>query len=398
MPKHILAIMAVALLLTACHKDKHEDKPIATQSVLVYIAGDNNLYSFINDDVAQIMEGSKQLGNDCNLLLFVDAAKELPYFMKVEKGDTVRLKTFDQELKSSDAETLATALQWMRQNYEAKSYGLVLWGHADGWVIWQPATSRQPHRSYGQDRTGGEQWMNIPDMARAIERTMGGQRLRFIFADCCCFQSVESDYELRQAADYIIASAAEIPGEGAPYDTVLPALFSQRDDFARQAADAYFEQLSGGYREPMSVVKTSEMERLADATRTVLKQSLPRIEGSEGYPNVEELIYYYDQTLFDMQDFILRIASPENYAQWKSVFDAAVPHRTMAPVWMANHVPYISYWATDTFRDFEVTEERYGGVNMFVPQNSNAKLKLQQNERIGQMQWYRAAGLDELGW
>ena len=398
MSKHILAIMAFALLLTACHKDKHEDKPIATQSVLVYIAGDNSLDPYIRGDVYQIMEGSKSLGNDCNLLLFVDDLSDMPHFLKVEKGDTVRLKTFDKELKSSDAETLAMALQWMRENYEAKNYGLVLWGHAEGWVIWQSTASRQTRRAYGQDRVGGEDWMNIPDMARAIERSMGSQRLRFIFADCCCFQSVESDYELRHAADYIIGSAAEIPGEGAPYHTVLPALFSQSDDFAQQAADAYFEQVAGGFNEPMSVVKTSEMERLADATRTVLKQSLPRIDGNEGYPDVNGLIYYYDQTLFDMQDFILRHASAEDYAQWKTVFDAAVPHRTMAPVWMANHVPYLGFWGSDSFRDFEVTDERFGGVNMFVPQNSKAELKQRENQCINQMQWYKAAGLDELGW
>ena len=397
MLRQTLAFVVAAMLFSACHKDKkHEERQPATLSVLVYIAGDNNLQSFIHNDIAQMVEGSQTIGADCHLLLFVDAAGKRPYYVKVEKGDTVHVKTFGQELKSSDPATLTEALQWMRQNYEAKSYGLVLWGHADGWTIWQKDGDSSPRRAYVQDRTGGEQWMNIPDMARAIGQAMGDQRLRFIFADCCCFQSVESAYELRHSADCIIASAAEIPGEGAPYHTVIPALFSQRDDFAQMAADAYYQQTSGGYREPMSVVMTSQMERLADATRTVLKQSLTHID--EGYPDVEGLIYYYDQTLFDMQDFMLRHASPENYAQWKSVFDQAVPHRTFVPVWMANHVPYLSAWSSDVFRDFEVTEERFGCVNMFVPQNSTTKNKRQQNERISQMQWYKAAGLDELGW
>ena len=393
----IALILATLTLLTACHSDKHEKKQPDMETVLVYIAGDNNLQSFIMSDVSQMMEGSTALSQGNNLILFVDRKGQTPYFLKVENGDTLRLKTFDEELKSSDAETLRMALSWTMENYEAQNYGLVLWGHADGWIIWQEsAASRSPRRAYGQDTTDGTQWMNIPDMAKALATL---PHLRFIFADCCCFQSVESAYELRDVTDYIIASPAEIPGEGAPYQTVIPALFSQRDDFYLLAAQAYCDQESQGYREPMAVVKTSEMENLAQATHTVLTQSLQPI-GSDGtgYPDVSGLIYYYDQTLFDMNDFILRFASTADYDTWRRAFDAAVPFKQMAEVWMANHVSYLDSWSMSMFRDFEVTEERYGGVNMFVPQNSETKQKKNQNERISQMQWYAAAGLKDLGW
>ncbi len=390
-------VLASMLLLTACHSDKHEKKQPDIETVLVYIAGDNNLTSFIRSDISQMMAGSQELSKGNNLILFVDRLDATPYFLKVENGDTIRLKTCEQELRSSDAATLKMALSWTMENYEAQSYGLVLWGHADGWTIWQEtAASRSPRRAYGMDDNGIRQWMNIPDMAQALSAL---PHLRFIFADCCCFQSVESAYELRQVTDYIIASPAEIPGEGAPYQTVIPALFSQRDDFYEIAAKAYCQQESMGYLEPMSVVKTSEMENLAQATRTVLAQSLQPI-GSDGsgYPDVSELIYYFDQTLFDMNDFILRIADANDYATWKRTFDAAVPFKQMTTVWMANHVAYLDSWTKTSFRDFEVTEERYGGVNMFVPQNSQEDKKKHQNERISRMQWYSAAGLKDLGW
>lgn len=393
MTRHILVLMAAALLLTACHKDKKEEpKQPDTESVLVYIAGDNNLYDFVMDDVEQMIEGSLQLAKDCNLLLFVDQKGKLPYFMKVENGDTIRIKTLNEEVKTSNAETLRMAMQWMIDNYEARSYGLVLWGHADGWIIWKKELSR-PRQAYGQDTTGGEAWMNITDMAKTLSTL---PRLRFIFADCCCFQSVESAYELRNCTDYVIASAAEIPGEGAPYNTVIPALFSQRDDFYQQATDAYFEQVSFGHREPMAVVKTSEMENLAQATRTALQQCHVNLE-TDGYPDVDGLIYYYDQTLFDMQDFLLRYASEDVYQEWKRTFDKAVPYKTMAEVWMANHVPYLNTKET-LFRDFDITEERYGGISMFVPQDKSSTLIKKQNSRIKEMQWYNAAGLSQLGW
>lgn len=396
MSRHLTLLLAAALMLTACHKDKHEDEPQqpATQSVLVYIAGDNNLQQFIIDDVKQMMEGSKLLGKDCNLLLFVDQKGKLPYFMKLENGDTLRVKTLEEEVKSSNAETLRSAMKWMVDNYEARNYGLVLWGHADGWVVWQPAQSR-PRRSYGQDTTGGEEWMNISEMADALATL---PHLRFIFADCCCFQCVESAYELRHVTDYLIGSAAEIPGEGAPYQTVIPHLFDQREDFYALVCDDYFEQVSVGYQEPVSVVKSSEMDQLAQATRAALTQSLqPISEQGENYPDVEGLIYYYDQTLFDMQDFMLSHAPEHVYTEWKRTFDKTVVYKKMAEVWLANHIPYLDKSET-MFRDFNVTAERYGGVSMFVPQNRYTTFIQRQNERIKKMEWYSAAGLSQLGW
>ena len=39
-------------------------------------------------------------------------------------------------------------------------------------------------------------------------------------------QSVEVVYQLRNRADYFIGSPTEIPGPGAPYEVVVPALFA----------------------------------------------------------------------------------------------------------------------------------------------------------------------------
>lgn len=409
--KYLLFVTFSLLFLCCCHKHQDNEPSLARQTVLVYIAGDNSLDSYVMSDVREMMEASKSLPDDCHLVLFIDKIGSMPYFMTVENGDTVRRETCSTELRTSSSETLRMALQWAMSHYAARQYGLVLWGHADGWIIKSSTANSRPRRAYGEDTDNYTNknpgtWMNIPDMARAIESFQapeGSQKpLRFIFADCCCFQSVESAYELRNTADYIIASAAEIPGVGAPYDTVLPVLFSEGDDFCHKAVDAYYEQVSYGYHEPMSVVLTSEMENLADATATVLHNSLQPMSES-GYPDVDGLIYYFEQTLFDMNDFIKKHASPDNYTEWRRVFDKAVPYSTVTPVWLANFIPYLDSRNTE-FRDFSVTEERYGGVSMFVPRDPNTvyytyrETVRSQNSTISRMKWYEAAGLDRLGW
>ncbi|MBP5338531.1 MAG: hypothetical protein J6Z14_04405 [Prevotella sp.] len=412
--RKLLPIIIGALLLSACHDKK--DDGIIKRTVLVYMAADNNLtqnssrIDFAQEDIVQMMEGSKQLADNCKLLLFVDkrnntTSKQKPYFMLVENGDTIRLETFDSEINSGDPATLRMAIQWAIDNYKAESYGLVLWGHADGWIIRNqaPAFSRST-RAYGADNTVGTKWMDIPEMAQTLGTF---PKFSFVFADCCAFQCVESAYELRECTDYIIASAAEIPGEGAPYQTIVPALFSQSPTFYKTVADAYFAQNSYGYIEPIAVVKTSELENLAQATHAVLGTFLPQMEDGGRRPNVDGLIYYFDHTQFDMNDFILRYASENEYAQWKRVFDRAVVYSKMAPVWMSNkHVYYKSPNNEQEFRDFTVTEDRYGGLGMYVPQDkanisgyTNITFSINKlNDNIRLMQWYQAAGLAEFGW
>ena len=402
--KQLSTLLLCAFLLTACHKHSDDHTEIANLSVLMYIAGDNNLNAFINNDIRQIMEGSKQLSGNQNLILFIDRTGLPPYFLKVEKGDTTRLYTYPEELKSSSTATLKMALQWVKDNYEAKQYGLSLWGHSEGWTIYDPFAGGNSRRAYGLDVTNGSTWMEIPDMARILDEVCAGKPLRFIFADCCCFQNIEVAYELRHCTDYIIASPAEIPGEGAPYQTVIPALFRASDDFYQQAVDAYHAQTSyEGYQEPLSVVKTEKLEDLALATRSAFIQCVEPLN-SEGtnYPDVAKLIYYYNHCHYDMNDFMMRNTSPEVYTQWKQTFDKVVIYKKMSTVWLSNnHIPYRSI---SEFRDFTITEERYGGISMYVPQSTvemttrDMSYQQKQSKTISMMQWYKAAGLDTFRW
>jgi hypothetical protein len=403
--------LCAALLLAGCCKEEAKEPEVLKRAILVYAAGDNSLsdkyLNYLDSDIRQMREASKQLGSSNKLVIFVDNEYEKPYFLLIENGDTTRLKTMPEEMKSSDATTLYQAMKYVMDNYNAQSYGLVLWGHADGWIM---RSGSGPRRAYGVDHNGGTTWMNIPNMAGVLERL---PKLKFIFADCCAFLCVENAYELRNCADFIIGSPAEIPGEGAPYNTVMPALFNQTGTFYKDVVDAYFAQVSHGYKVPLAVVKTSEMENLAQATATTLASFAQDIEADnkgKRYPNTEGLIYYYNHTQFDMQDVMLRFASTEQYTEWKKVFDNAVPYRKFTDVWMANHIIY-SDKTQKAFLDFTPTEERYGGLGMFVPQtdtdaswwNPAYRINLgvtmsYLNNEIENMQWYKAAKLADVGW
>ena len=117
------------MLFVACsHDDQEDTDDHVDRAVLVYMAGDNDLSSYINYDIKEMMAGSRELDKHQKLVLFVDKRGQRSYLLEVAKGDTTRLQTFGSDLKSSDASVLQMAMEQVVQRYPCNSYGLVLWG------------------------------------------------------------------------------------------------------------------------------------------------------------------------------------------------------------------------------------------------------------------------------
>ena len=402
--------------VVACNKDdNNEQEIIPERTVLIYMAANNNLSQwgnqrsyFAQEDLIQIKQGVKTIGNN-RLAVYVNMSKcdvmpdgqpYMLYFKNGQQTDSIPME----ETLTSDPLALEQVARKAFSDNPANSYGLVLWGHGTGWNINNDSTaytSMARRKAYGGDTgnqthgTAGKYWMNIPSMAKALSHV---PHLDFIFCDCCHMACIENAYELRNVTDYLIGSAAEIPGVGAPYQTIVPAMM-ENTTFWRSIVDRYYEQRSEGLDVPLAVVKTSETANLASATKTVLSMIAPTFNGE--YPDLRGLIHYYndatyDNQYYDMNDFMLRFATDNDYATWKQAFDRAVIYKKMATEWMTNRNPYMvpSTW-TRYYGDFEMTEQRYGGVSMFIPQ---WRFRETENKTIKQMGWYYAAGYNAIGW
>ena len=423
MKKILFAIIGLAALI-ACDKDDPESEVKANRTVVVYMAAENNLgfekeITFINryayDDIQEMKQGIKAVSGGNHLVIYVDKCKDekpefndpKPYLLHFWNGE-LRDSIPMEESLTSDPAVFEKVLRHAFTNYPADSYGLVLWGHSNGWDIKNDSvkyTAMSRKKAYGGD-TGnntyfspGNYWLNLPTMAKVLS-TM--PHLTYIFADCCNFMCLESIYELRNVADYIIGSPAEIPAYGAPYHTVTPALFEPTTlvngvpQFAQSIVDRYYDQCFNYL--PLSVVKTSEMANLASATGTALNEYGGMIGGIDTYPNVNGVIYYYynlseKKEFFDANDFMLNCAQEsdkyEAYEAWKKVLDQTVIYKKMANRWMTD-----KEW-NHYYGGFEVTEEKFSGVSMFVPQYAQI---FTNNKFIRQMGWYYAAGYADVGW
>jgi hypothetical protein len=424
--KHLLTIISAILLFTACSKD--DDSPStppepepARRTVIVYMVGENNLDPFMQNDINEMREGRKQVAASENLVLYVDklSKTEMPFIAKVNTdGNLDTLYRYEQDFYSSDPDNMIDVIDRIYQMCPAKEdYGLVLWGHASGWLMEDSVATR---RGYGIDTGDNElrtyfderskesllkgKWLNIPSMREAFK--MLPMKWKFIMCDCCNMMNVEDGYELRDVTDYLIGSPAEIPGNGAPYNTLVPTLFLHTENFYQAVIDAYADHYYNLYASypgiyypvPLSVIKTSEMEALAEATRPLLSRINEYVNNES---NLMDRHIYYNNTyvdgkrkhiMFDVREVVRKAFAnePSKYENWHQVFQRAVPYNRIAEMWQTDSFIKIN------FNDFTVTDDYFSGVSMFFPMEQYGTEEWSCNKAIKKMSWYYAVGWPSL--
>lgn len=421
--KYLLTLISTLLLFASCSKDEKPDftKQKATRAIMIYMAGENNLTQYSNlralqEDLAEIVEGSKLLSDNQRVFVFVDSLgtnsdkqwNGKPYIIEVHGGNVYDRKQYDSDFYSCDPDKFREIVSWMTSNIQADGYGLVLWGHASGWVV-EKDTIVSSRRAYGldegKDLGQSSKWMNITQMSEALK---GLSKLDFIFADCCNMMSAEVGYELRNVTKYLIGSSAEIPGSGAPYDEILPLLFKNDKALYQGIIDTYYNYYVdaynisnpslAGYSLPLSVIDTQYMPQLAQATRSILDSFT---DGYPQYPKVLSLrnIAYYIHIdaamMYDMRAVIKSHTSDADFQQWDNIYKQAVPYYRMSLEWMTiyNNLKY-------AFNSFNQDESLYGCVSMYFPQNESAYIggQYEYNKTASNFEWNRIIDWGRYGW
>ena len=402
-------LFGLMVLMTACSKD---DVPATrggdaanAKTILIYMAGKNDLSYALERNLKQIKEGSKHIGENDNLLVFVrrNNGLEEPWLARIKSGvvtDSMSLSNMgitssDDQSRACDPIVMEGVLRYAFSPYPAMNgnYGLVLWGHGSGWLIEQEVTPKNSRRGFGVDvgdnNSNDRRWINITTMANILKEL---PHMKFIMGDCCCLMCLENLYELRNTCDYIISSPAEIPYSGAPYDQIVPDFFAD-GKFYTDIIDKYYSNIMGNL--PLTAVKTSEMDNLAQVTRQTLQAVKEKI--GNGYADMTGLIHYYHtdkqdkffpeyNIFYDAGDYIRTYAPEAVYQQWRQALDRTVIDSRMATKWNTDKP-----WS-NKYSDFTVTKEKFHGVSMFVSQDPSRGNYARYNKDIKQMAWYETVG------
>ena len=395
----VLTVITVTTVLVACN---HNDEPDPVQeedlrTVLVYIAADNSLTSFAADDIAEMVSGFAAVDADKNnLLVYVDTQSEKPFLYQItkdSKGAVVKKVLHEYQQQNSVYPTvMAEVYNRAFSAFPAKSYGLVLWSHGDGWLP-SPSNisaSKASTRWFGQD---GTSYMDISSLNTALN---SAPHFDFILFDACFMQSVEVAYELKDRADYFIGAPNEIPGPGAYYTELVPAMFSQANDLASTVAHGYYDYYAAKYTGQLgsnenwtmgvtvSVLKSSEVQALAAATAAILPKYITNgsaINVSSIYSYDPRSTYYY----YDLKGLVQSLTSSDDqtlFSAWSDAFELAVPlHLTTDKTYSSFVYGMISMAGSS-------------GLSAYIPRSSYVSL----NTFYHSYAWYSAAGWSSTGW
>ena len=330
---------------SACSKDD-ETPPIVSpyvesRTVMVYMVAENSLNKNVWADVQEMLVGMNNdtLSANDRLVIYLDDVK-LPRIYVVDKttkitqfSELVPVMTYENDVNSSSAEQLGTFIDYVKSNYPAESYGLVMWSHASGWTpsnfsgdMYSETPTKR--KSFGVDNgknttnNNGNQ-MNIDDMASVLQ----GNAFDFIFFDACVMQTIEVAYELRDAAKWLIASPAEIPASGANYETMTRAMFL-KDDYVNQMLTVYKQEYSNAYGIVVSAVNTEVLDDYAAYMKSVVAAHRSEMLNL----NISSMLNYIrygswtttSPDFLDMQGIMLKVLDDEEYAQWKGNTDKLI--------------------------------------------------------------------------
>jgi len=208
--------------LTICHFMAQRFVQPKAWTVMVYMDGDNNLEGAAIDD---FLEMARVHNSDVNVVVQFDRVegydagygdwKTTERFIMWE-GITPEPQYALSDLgeKNMGAPgTLESFIDWARDKYPAEHYALILWDHGGGW---KGGVCNDDHPNDPNARRGD--FLDMSELRQALGSTAP---FDVIGMDACLMGELEVAYEIKDYADFFVASAERIPGYGWDYASIL---------------------------------------------------------------------------------------------------------------------------------------------------------------------------------
>ncbi len=327
---------------------------VGRRTIICYMAIENSLSNTAKSDVEEMLSYAKQMNDSDRLIVYMDD-NELPKIYLIDNKTTedtfrnlVPIYKYPSEDNSCSEDAMSAFFKYVTIYFPASSYGLILCSHGNAWYPSRlsadnkNASVSRSRKAFGIDngynsmKNEGHE-LNIIDMSKAIHSL---PHLDFIFFDLCYMQCIEIAYELRDCADYIIGSPAEIPGNGAPYNLVMNDMFaltfnpSNLIDKYSKSYDGWFGRQSGI---AISAIDCRQLDNFYDVTRRMIAKNVDKMNMSSNGNITNYLDYYenkwkYQMGLYDIQDLMRNVLSESDYKEWEKSLSLAVPYKYVAPL------------------------------------------------------------------
>lgn len=318
----------------------------ADWTILIYMAGDNDLDSFGGKDINEM----KTVGSSDKVHIIVqrDSAKKGAQAtrMRVRKGTTIASDVVKPlgKINTGDPAALEDFLNWGLAAYPAKRTMAVLWNHGSGWDDTDIYEATRKKRSDLRQlptasQIAGARRASAPPLALEVKRSVsnrkrtrspffltglhveniGGQRraicfdddaqdfldsveMKNVFAsvakkagrpfdvigmDACLMAMVETALQVQVAGSYFVGSQEVEPGNGWPYDVILKELSARSSIDGKTFCALIARQFVRSYKSSETVTQSAcDLKLLGDVVKTanVLGSVITANWGAAGSP------------------------------------------------------------------------------------------------------------------
>lgn len=403
--KRLLYLCVTIAMLASCSNEipEQEEAAFNGRTILAYLVANNSAKNLDEDLKTNILWMYQNMATDsdsCKLLVYYRpnqndellAEPSILEFISDGKGhingrsalsteefsdvfgEATVLKTYieTEGYNATDPEVMMQVFRDMQTAAPSQSYGLIFGSHASGWM---PA-SATVSRAFGDDDGYS---INIPELRDVLTNSFASGNLDFILLDACMMGSVEVAYELRNVADYCIASVMETPASGFPYQRMFHYLSDTDVDYQR-ICTAFTDYYQSGWG-TCAAIDCSRLDNLVDAVAGELQNHAADISTLD-YQNIQQYgASSYRNFSFDIGDFFRQLNGGTIPASIQTALDQAV----IAKSCISGKYSYLP----------EVDADRFCGIGMFFPENTGVRSSWEDYYRTS-ISWYQAVGWDGL--
>jgi len=299
-------------------------------TVMVYLAGDNNLDSAGVVDLKEM----KTVGTTDRIAVLAQfdraGAKQATVRYCLKKGTPLAKDAVQTlgETNTGDPNVLEDFVTWGVTNYPADHYLLVIWNHGAGWDdanLYQgdvftgatPPVSRKQQPlvtrgavpgakpiAFAQARAGlartrralfsttvkaavsqraiafddqAQDYLDNIELKKVMTRIKKklSRKIDILGMDACLMSMVEVVYQMRDVADYSVGSEESEPGDGWPYDRILTALAAKPsmlpEELSKSIVSQYLASYKAGDNVTQSAMKLAVLKPLSTAVDGLAK-------------------------------------------------------------------------------------------------------------------------------
>ena len=318
-------LLFLGLTLSGCTDEEYKEK-IVEKTLFMYFPWSGKLTDAFDNNVADMENEIMKDGLDSKrvIVFFATSSSEAEMYEIVYKNGKCAHEILKEYTNHPYTTTsgLTSILNDVKNFAPAYNYAMTIGCHGMGWIQAErtrmyKSSDYKYHWEYEGALTrwfGGSLYQtDITTLAEAIMNA--DMHMQFILFDDCYMANVEVAYDLRNVADYLIASTCEIMSAGMPYAMIGGDLLDREPDYQAICDDFYVFYSNYEINEQpyhygtLSVIDCSQMDMMAEIMNTINAYYTldPRLLG-----RIQKLDGYNPVIFYDFGDYVEKLGIDES--------------------------------------------------------------------------------------